>query len=429
MKVLIVGGGGREHALAWKVGRSELVNEVLCAPGNGGTCLEAENVPVAADDLDNLVRLVEERDVDLTVIGPEQPIVLGLADRLEAIGRRVFGPSAAAARLEGSKVFARRFMKRHGIPSVEFEASDDVAHLEDIVRGWPEDAMVVKADGLAAGKGVLVCGDRTEALEAVRAMAVERRFGAAGSRVIIEQRLSGPEVSMLAVADGERCIPLAPARDFKKAFDGDRGQNTGGMGAYSPVPGLDDRLIATIHATILEPVVAAMKQEGIPFRGLLYAGLMLTRSGPRVLEFNVRFGDPETQPLLMRMASDLVPPMMQAAVGRLETYPLRWLEKCAHCVVCASGGYPGEYEKGMRITGLDAAVGEDVMVFHAGTTRRGDELVTSGGRVLAVTALGDDHADASRRVYEVVTSIHFTGMRFRSDISPCGLDHQDGVGR
>jgi len=416
MKVLVVGGGGREHALAWKIGQSPLVDEVIAAPGNGGIAAHARCEPVGAEDVPAQLELAKKEQVGLVVVGPEAPLVDGLADQLAAAGIPVFGPSAAAAQLEGSKGFAKEFMARHDIPTAAFSVHDDLAAAEaEIDRlGGP---CVVKADGLAAGKGVIVCDNAKEGRQAVREILGDKRFGAAGAKVVIEERLVGEEASVLAICDGEKLVPLIAAQDHKAAFEGDTGPNTGGMGAYAPAPVVTDELSAIVAEQVLERTVKGMAKDGVPFKGLLYAGLMICDGQPRVLEYNVRFGDPECQPLLAMMASDLVPVLQAVAAGDLGEQTIEWRDGAAMCVVLAAGGYPSSYEKGKLIAGLDAADNvKDLVVFHAGTKQEGDQLVTSGGRVLGVTGYGADLAAAAAKAYEGANLISWDEMRMRRDI-------------
>ena len=420
--VLVVGGGGREHALCWKLAQSPLVNSVLCAPGNAGTATEpgVENVEVPTDDLPGFVKLATGRAVDLVVVGPEKPLVMGLTDELEAAGVRVFGPSRAAAELEGSKAYAKGLMKRAGVPTAAFETFTNSHAAADWISGRTEQPLVVKADGLAAGKGVIVCKTREDAMHAVRRVLADGEFGEAGARCVIEDRLEGEEASVLAVVDGTTVVPLEPAQDHKAARDGDRGPNTGGMGAYSPTNVVHDRRMKQVIEQVLIPTVHRMLRDGRPFRGILYAGLMFTRRGPMTLEFNVRFGDPEVQAVLMRMTSDLYPLLKAAADGRLhEAAPPTWDDRAAVCVVMASEGYPGDYETGKPIRGLaEAAEVADAKVFHAGTRfGPGGGVVTAGGRVLGVTALGEGASEAKRRAYEAVRRVRWEGAWCRTDIS------------
>ncbi len=423
MRVLVVGGGGREHALAWKIAQSPRVDRVYVAPGNAGTALVAENVPIGAEDVEALAGFAERERIDLTVVGPEAPLVLGIADRFRERGLRVFGPSAAAARLEGSKAFAKAVMERYGVPTAGYREFTDPEAARAHVRrqGAP---VVVKADGLAAGKGVTVARTVEEALAAVDAIMVDRAFGEAGARVIVEECLEGEEASFLAFCDGRRVLPMASSQDHKPVFDGDEGPNTGGMGAYSPAPVVTPELFDEIMETVMRPVVEGLAGDGIPYVGVLYAGLMIRDGRPKVLEFNCRFGDPECQPIVVRMKGDLVPVLEACIDGELDRVGLEWDPRAAVCVVMASGGYPGSYRKGIEIRGLEeAAALEDVVVFHAGTRREGDRVVTAGGRVLGVTALGDDIPAAIRRAYEAVERISWEGAHYRRDIGRKALRH------
>jgi phosphoribosylamine--glycine ligase len=419
MKILVVGSGGREHAIVWKLKQSPLVEQVWCAPGNAGTGLDAENVPIPADDVPRLLRFARERGIDLTVVGPEAPLVAGLADEFRRNGFAVFGPSAAAARLEGSKVFTKKLLRRASIPTADFAVFTRYADAERYIEEGPEQPLVVKADGLAAGKGVYVCATRAEAKAAARSMLVDRIFAAAGNQVVIEECLVGHEASILAIIDGDTIVPLDSAQDHKRAHDGDRGPNTGGMGAYSPAPVVTPEIMDEIVRRILVPTVHTMKVEGHPFNGVLYAGLMLTPAGPKVLEFNVRLGDPETQPVLMRLKSDLAHVLHLAAHGRLhELESLEWDPRPAVCVVMASAGYPGDYRTGHPISGLEnAGRVPDAKVFHAGTAVKDSDVVNTGGRVLGVTACGDTIAAARARAYEAVDHISWNGAWCRRDIA------------
>ena len=421
MKILVVGGGGREHALVWKIAQSPLVKKIYCAPGNPGIAQHAECVPLNADDIIGIMQFVREKRIDLTVVGPEGPLTRGISDELTGKGFKVFGPTAACAELEGSKVFCKRLMHKHAIPTGEFRVFEDAhdAHAHVDAVGAP---IVVKADGLAKGKGVIVCSTVAEAHEAVRRITEERIFGKAGDRVIIEECLRGEEVSVLAITDSRTIIPLEPAQDHKPVYDGDKGPNTGGMGAYSPVPRLTPSLREEVESKVLVRAVHAMRSDGRRYQGVLYAGLMITANGPQVLEFNCRWGDPEAQPLLMRMKSDIVPLLLGAAERTLSKVTVEWDPRAAVCVVMASGGYPGAYEKGKPIEGLEAAGKlDDVMVFHAGTARSGGRVVTNGGRVLGVTALGDGIAEARNRAYEAVERIRWDGVQYRTDIGSKAL--------
>jgi phosphoribosylamine--glycine ligase len=429
MNVLVVGNGGREHALAWKIAASPRVSEVFVAPGNAGTALDATNVPIAADDIPALIDFAQRQSIDLVVVGPEAPLVAGTVDQMQEAGLRVFGPSKAAAELEGSKVYCKNLLRQADVPTADYltfrGANDASRYIKDrygeVGASCP---VVIKADGLAAGKGVIVCETREDALEAIHRIAGDREFGTAGDRLIIEERLIGVEASVLAITDGSTILTLPAAQDHKPAYDGDAGPNTGGMGAYCPTPMVTDEMIAKIESSILVPVVHAMKRSRRPFRGVLYAGLMLTAAGPKVLEFNVRFGDPECQPLLMRLQSDLVEILNAVVDGRLgQIDPPRWDPRPAICVVMASEGYPGDYEKGQTITGLQrAAEMPDVKVFHAGTRQNADgEVVTAGGRVLGVTAIGDSISAAKLQAYKAVREIRWPGAWCRKDISDKAL--------
>ena len=419
MKVLVVGQGGREHALAWKLARSESVTDVYCAPGNAGIAEDATCVDIAPADISALVSFAKDTPIDLTVVGPEAPLVDGLVDAFAEAGLSAFGPSAAAAALEGSKAYAKKIMHRGNVPTADSTVFEDIADARHFLQEREDQAWVVKADGLAAGKGVLMCATRIEALEAAEGMLVDDDFGPAGARILIEDSLVGEEASILALVDGNTIVSLEASQDHKRAGDEDTGPNTGGMGAYSPAPLVTADLLAEIEEKILVPTVHAMKLANTPFRGLLYAGLMITRQGPKVLEYNVRFGDPEAQPVLMRLKSDLGLALMAAAEGRLDEFgPLEWDPRPAVCVVMASDGYPGSYETGHPIRGIEEANAlPDVQVFHAGTTTSDGEVLSNGGRVLGVTALGDHLADAKRRAYEAVRCIRWDGAWCRKDIS------------
>jgi len=416
MRVLVVGGGGREHALAWSLARSPQVTEVLCAPGNAGIADVAECVPVPADDLDALVRLATSRTVDLTVVGPELPLTMGIVDRFEAAGLRAFGPSAAAAELERSKVFTKAFLERHGIPTARYGAFSDPEAAADFVRelGGP---LVVKADGLASGKGVLICETVDEGIVAVDQVMRARAFGDAGREVVVEEFLEGEELSFMAVTDGDTVLPLVSSQDHKRALDGDQGPNTGGMGAYSPAPIATEALSRHVMDDVMIPTVRGMAAEGRRYRGVLYAGLMVRDGRVKVLEFNVRFGDPEAQAILIRLRSDLAELASRTLDGTLASFEIDWDPRASACVVLAAPGYPEAPRTGHRIEGL-TSLGEwrNGVVFHAGTTRVGDDVVTSGGRVLGVTALGDDVAGAVAEAYDAVRRISWEGMHHRRDI-------------
>jgi phosphoribosylamine--glycine ligase len=420
----VIGSGGREHALCWKIARSPLVSRVLAAPGSAGIARDAQCFPeIKSDDAAAIEALAKREGVELVVVGPEQPLCDGLADRLRAAGLAVFGPSAAAARLEGSKAFAKEFMARHAIPTASFAVFRELAAAQRHVRalGGP---CVVKADGLAAGKGVAVCDGPEEALRALDEIMGARRFGSAGDAVVIEECLVGEEASFYAISDGRDFVTLAAAQDHKRVQDGDRGENTGGMGAYSPAPVFSPAVEKRVIEEVVHPAIRGMAAEGQPFAGVLFVGLMIDPAGtPRVVEFNVRFGDPETQPLLVRMQGDLVPLLLGAARGDLSRAPRPDWQDAAVCVVLASGGYPRDFEKGFAIEGLAAAEAvEDVVVFHAGTASDGrGGFVTSGGRVLGVTARGRDVAEATRRAYAAADRIQFRGRHLRRDIAARAL--------
>ncbi|MCC6670231.1 MAG: phosphoribosylamine--glycine ligase [Planctomycetes bacterium] len=418
MKVLVVGGGGREHALCWKIALSPLVKRVYCAPGNGGIAGVAECVDVAANDVAGLVRFAKAEAIDLTVVGPEEPLCLGLVDAMRAASLRVLGPDQSAAEIEGSKAYAREVCRRNRIPSPGFWVFNDSSKAHAFLENRQEGPIVVKASGLAAGKGVTMARTRAEARTAVDEMMDQARFGAAGRTVVLEEFLEGSECSVIHLTDGKTFAPFEPARDHKRVFDRDQGPNTGGMGAVSPVPGLGKRTLRQIEDQILFPAVNGLNREGRVFRGFLYAGCMLTATGPRLLEFNCRLGDPETQPILMRLSSDLVPLLLHAADGTLEQCEAPVFDsRTAVCVVAASGGYPGEYQKGCLIHGLDQVRGgPDLQVFHSGTARRGGDLVTTGGRVLSVCALGKSVEEARSRAYTELAKIEFQGIHYRRDI-------------
>ncbi len=414
MKVLVVGGGGREHALCWKISQSPKVSEIFCAPGNAGISEIARCVEIKASDISGLVDLARREKIDLTVVGPEDPLTRGLADAMEAQGLRVFGPRAGAAAIEGSKLLAKEIMARYGIPTARYAAFDSPGEAERYIRGLNAPC-VVKADGLAAGKGVIVAGSTEEALAAVRLIMIERAFGSAGDTVVVEELLEGEEVSILAFTDGETVVPMLPAQDHKQVYDGDRGPNTGGMGAYAPAPVGAGEVYSLALEKILKPTVRALAAEGRPYRGVLYTGLMVTENGPMVLEFNARFGDPEAQPLLMLLKSDLVEIMVAVVEGGLDRVKVEWNPGAAVCVVLASGGYPGEYRKGFEIHGLDG-VPPGVTVFHAGTGLKDGRVVTAGGRVLGVTAAAEDIPSAIGLAYSGVAAVSFEGMHYRRDI-------------
>ncbi len=422
MKILIVGSGGREHALAWKISKSPRVRKIYCAPGNAGISEIAECVPISAEDLDALASFAADNSVDLTVVGPEAPLAAGIVDRFEKKGLKIFGPSRKAAEIESSKSFAKRIMQRYEIPAARgkvftrFEAA-----CEYVYKTSPP--VVVKADGLAAGKGAVVCRDRQAALDALDAMMKKEAFGAAGRKVVIEECLSGEEASFIAFTDGRNLLPLPASQDHKAVYDGDQGPNTGGMGAYSPAPLVDAVMRQKIMDEVMEPAVRAMAEEGRVYKGVLYAGLMIERDRVKVVEFNARFGDPEAQPLLMRIKSDIVPALEASVDGGLDKCSLEVDDRAAVCVIMAAEGYPGSYSKGMAVSGLDSVRRmRDVEAFHSGTALKDGRVVSSGGRVLGVTALGDDISRAVDRAYSAASKISWKGVHYRRDIGRKALD-------
>ena len=427
MKVLVVGSGGREHAIIWKISQSPQLEKLYCAPGNAGTSQLANNIPISADDIDGLLDFVRSKGIDLTVVGPEAPLVQGIVDRFKENDFAVAGPSQAAALLEGSKVFSKDFMKRHSIPTAAYQAFDQM----DLAEGALKDnqfnfPVVLKADGLAAGKGVFVCADLAESLDALSAIMAERRFGEAGDHLVIEEFLEGEEASFMVFSDGVRVLPMVPSQDHKAIHEGDRGPNTGGMGAYSIDAILSDELRQQILDEVIDPTIRGMSEEGRLYSGILYAGLMITRDGPKVLEFNVRLGDPETQVILPRLKSDLLMVLSRMAEGDLKDVQLEWSPDAAVCVVMAAGGYPGSYEKGKEISGLEmAGEEENTLTFHAGTQLREEKVVTSGGRVLGVTSLAPTLRAAIIGAYEAVNKIHFDGMYCRRDIASKGIEKSE----
>jgi len=416
MKVLVVGGGGREHALCWKIAQSPRVDTLYCAPGNPGIAELAECVHIAADEIDALLDFARAESIDLTVVGPEVPLTMGIVDRFQEAGLEIFGPSRAAARIEGSKGFSKDLMARHNIPTAAYRSFNEHAEAVAYIReqGAP---IVVKADGLAAGKGVIVAMDEATAIAAVDDIMLEQVFGSAGTSVVIEEFMDGEEASFFAFTDGKNILPLASSQDHKRVFDNDEGLNTGGMGAYSPAPVVTDELYDEIVETIVKPTVAGMAADGHPYAGILYVGLMIKDGRPRVVEFNARFGDPEAQPLLVRMKEDVVPILQACARGELKQTSLEWHDKAAVCVVMASGGYPGSFTRGHEIKGLEeAAQIDDLVVFHAGTRLEDGKVVNNGGRVLGVTGLGSDVATAIRKAYQGVETISWQDVHYRKDI-------------
>ncbi|MEI7899849.1 MAG: phosphoribosylamine--glycine ligase [bacterium] len=417
MDILVIGGGGREHALAWKLAQDSCRPALFCAPGNAGTAALAQNLPISAEDVPGLLAWAKEHRPDLTVVGPEVPLCLGLTDAFTAAGLRVFGPCQAAARMEGSKVFSKEVMAAAGVPTAHSQAFDRVDAAVAALAGFSL-PVVIKADGLAAGKGVIIAQTRDEAVAAIRSMLVDALFGQAGSNVLIEEFLDGEEASILALVDGEHAVLLPSSQDHKRVFDRDQGPNTGGMGAYSPAPVVTAGLLPVIRDTVILPVVRELKRRGIVYKGVLYAGLMISPRGIHVLEFNARFGDPETEAVLPRIAGDLIPALQACIDGTLSDVLVKVCPAVAATVIMAAGGYPGAYKKGTPITGLDeAAKVPDSMVFHAGTALKDGQVVTAGGRVLAVTALGADLKTAVGRAYEAAAKIRFEGAHYRTDIA------------
>lgn len=421
MKILVIGGGGREHALVWKIAQSPLVTQIYCAPGNPGTAQLATNLPIKVEEIDKLLGFAKSEGIDLAVVGPELPLSLGIVDLFREYGVKIFGPSRAAARIEASKAFSKDLMHKYNIPTAAYGVFTEIPAAEAFIRktGAP---IVVKADGLAAGKGVIIAQTEAEAIAAVQDMLSGNAFGDAGSRVVVEEFLTGEEASFLAITDGKFVIPLASAQDHKAIFDGDQGPNTGGMGAYSPAP----VVTAEVHRKAMEQVVQravdGMAAEGCAYQGIVYAGLMVKDGEVKTLEFNARFGDPECQPLLMRMKSDLVPLLLAVAEGDLSGHSIEWYDQAAICVVMAAEGYPGDYPKGDSITGIEAAERlTDVTVFHAGTVEKDGQIVTAGGRVLGVTALGNTVAAAIERAYQGVDKVSWRGAQFRRDIGKKAL--------
>lgn len=420
MKVLVIGSGGREHALVWKLRQSPCVEQLYCIPGNGGIAGEATCLADSHKDAKALARLAEELGAELTVVGPEAPLVAGIADEFDRRGLPVAGPSQAAAQLEGSKIFAKQFMRRHRIPTADFVVCEDWRTGQAGLDRW-RGPVVLKADGLAGGKGVVVCSDRSQAQEALRSLLEGHLAGKAGRRVVLEERLEGEEVSFLVLTDGRTIVPLAPTQDHKQVWDDDRGPNTGGMGAYCDDGILSESLSRRIMDEVAFPTLEGLRSEGIVYRGVLYCGLMITRDGPKLLEYNVRFGDPETQPLMFRLAGDLAEILLALATGKLRPDMLSWKLGASVCVVACSAGYPGDYATGKEITGLEDAEAGGAKVFHAGTAEREGKLITAGGRVLGITAGGSDLVAATQAAYEAASKVHFEGIHFRRDIARKGL--------
>jgi phosphoribosylamine--glycine ligase len=421
MRVLVVGGGGREHALVWKIAQSARVTRIYCAPGNAGISEQATIVPIKANDLKGLLEFSLKEGIDLTVVGPEDPLTQGIVDLFESKGLLIFGANKKAAEIEGSKAFAKEMMKKYHIPTAFYEIFDDRNEAVKYIRkqGAP---IVIKADGLAAGKGVIVCKTIEEAIQSVNRIMVEKIFGEAGKRVVVEEYLIGEEASYIAFTDGKAILPMASSQDHKPIFDGDQGPNTGGMGAYSPAPVVTGEVNEKIIEKVLRPIIYGMGEEGRTYKGVLYAGLMIHEGHPKVLEFNARFGDPETQPVLMRMKGDIVPILEACMRGTLSQHRIEWDRRASICVVMASKGYPGDYERGKAIKGLEEVSRmEGVFVFHAGTSLKGDQVLTNGGRVLGVTGLGEDIPRAIERTYQAVKKISWDGFHYRTDIGQKAL--------
>lgn len=417
MKILVIGGGGREHAIVWKLSQSKVVDKIYCIPGNAGISEVAECLEIESKDISSLIDFVKYEWIDLTVVGPEDPLAKGIVDVFQKEGRRIIGPTRAGAQIESSKVFAKDFMKRYKIPTAEYKVFTSYTHAEEYIRlkGTP---IVIKADGLAAGKGVFVCQNYDEAVDALRLIMKEKVFGSAGDKVVIEECLKGQEVSYLVFTDGKSVVPMVTSKDHKRLLDNDEGPNTGGMGTFSPNPAVTPELEQEILETVIKPTIKGLKSEGIIYKGILYAGLMIVNGKPYVLEFNCRFGDPEAQVILPRLETDIIDIFMAISEQRLSKVNVKWSDKASLCVILASEGYPGKYKKGLPITGLDIVKGlKDVIVFHGGTKFNEEGIiVTNGGRVLGVTALGDDLKDARQKAYSAAGLINFEGMQYRKDI-------------
>ena len=428
MNILVIGAGGREHALCWKIKQSPKVKRLYCAPGNGGIAGIAECVDIKVDDVNLLLQFALRKQIDLTVVGPEVSLVAGIVDAFTQKGLKIFGPSKAAAELEGSKVFSKEFMHRRNIPTAIYKVFDEAALAQEFLQ-QAQFPLVVKADGIAAGKGVYVCTDLSQAKTAVDDIMVKKIFGSAGDKIVVEECMQGPEASVLAICDGKHFFVLPTAQDHKRIFDDDLGPNTGGMGTFSPSPLVNAEVLDKIITRVIEPAIRGMYQEGNPFKGVLFAGLMLTADGPKALEFNVRFGDPETQSILPRLQTDIVDIFLAACDGRLHEIKVKWNEEACVCVVIASGGYPGKYENGFPIKGLETIKDEDTFVFHAGTKNDGGILVTNGGRVFGVTALGRNLEAAAAKAYNAVSRIEFEHMFFRRDIAKKDLKEKSANGR
>ena len=425
MEVLVVGSGGREHALVWKIAQSPMVKKVYCAPGNPGISEVAECVDIDAENIEGLYNFALKKKIDLTVVGPEDVLVAGIVDRFKDGHLNIFGPNKRASVIEGSKVYAKTIMKKYGIPTADFKVFDDLKYAKKHISTC-DFPLVIKADGLAKGKGVFVCKTLEEADRHIDDIMKEKIFGYAGERIVIEEFLSGEEVSILAITDGKTIVPLSSVQDHKAVYEGDKGPNTGGMGAYSPVPFVTDDLQSSIEENILVPIVHALKKENRPYKGVIYAGLMITNAGPKVLEFNARFGDPETQVLLMRMKSDLVPLLLSTVKNNIEEVEIEWHDGVSVCVIMASKGYPDKYEKGLPVFGLEAVKSvNNVQVFHAGTAIKDGKVVTNGGRVLGVTILERDLEKAQKNVYEAIKKLSFDGAHYRKDIGTKAINKKN----
>ena len=429
MKVLVVGSGGREHALVWKIKQSPKVTKLYCASGNGGTASIAENIPIKAENISALLEFSKKEKIDLTIVGPEAPLALGIVDLFQGNNLRIFGPTKAAAQLEASKIFMKELAKDENIPTAEFEIFEDPDKAKDYIKS-KKTPIVVKADGLAAGKGVIVAKTQEEACNAIDTIMLKKEFGDSGNKAIVEECLEGEEASIIVVSDGENVVPLASSQDHKRVFDKDKGPNTGGMGAYSPAPVVTDKVFNDTISQIIEPTIKGMKKRGILFKGILYAGIMIKNEESKLLEFNVRMGDPETEAILPRLTSDIVELMELAMQGSLKDYTLTWDERACVSVVMASGGYPGKYEKEKEITGIEKALKlKDVIIFHAGTKLENEKILTNGGRVLNVVGLGSDIKSAVEKAYEACNLIKFDGAHYRRDIGYRALNKKVNIGK
>ncbi|MCT4598898.1 MAG: phosphoribosylamine--glycine ligase [Vallitalea sp.] len=416
MNILVVGSGGREHAIIWKLSQSDRVDKIYCAPGNAGISQLAECVDISATDIENLVSFAKNTNIDLTIVGMDDPLMLGIVDAFEEADLKIFGPSKNAAIIEGSKIFSKELMKKYNIPTADYEIFHDPELADNYLKQYNNYPVVIKADGLALGKGVLICNTYEEAYDAIKTIMIDKKFGDAGDKIVIEEFLQGPEVSVLSFCDGETIIPMVSAQDHKRALDGDQGLNTGGMGTFSPSKYYTDEIHKQCIETIFKPSLKAMKNEGRSFTGIMFFGLMLTEKGPKLLEYNARFGDPEAQVVLPRLKTDLVDIVEYAIDGKLNELEIIWDNKACVCVILASGGYPVKYEKGYEITGLNKQKEDDILIFHAGTKIVNDKVVTNGGRVLGLTAIGDDIVQAREKAYEALKYIDFYKKQYRTDI-------------